>query len=107
MKRTDLPDLLGVFADGTVAGEAAHVRDVEETPFLPCGGIAVEERDLVLHGGIGIEIRAAHVEIGFQAVEDGTEQIAFTGREEVVADEAEGAAQERRAFDEFAGRITF
>ena len=97
----DVPDLLCILADGTVAGEIAHLRDVDEALLLPFGGFAVELGDLLLDGGVGIEVGRAHVVVGVEAFEDRLEDVEFAGREEVGADELERAFQQRGFLHEF------
>src|ERR1700757_2082870 len=77
-----VPDLLGIFADGTVGGEPRHTRDVEDAGTRPGRNYLPARVDAALRLVIGTEIGADHVVVEIaQRMRDGFEPAGLAGRE--------------------------
>jgi len=91
----DVPDALGVFHDGAVAGKNPHVGRVENGRPGPGLGIEIEPADRFpgLDAGPVVGRDAVVVAVAEQAVQDGGEQVRFARRERPPADHVEHLGQ--------------
>src|SRR5215471_11781349 len=102
----DVPDLVRVLPDGSIGGELAHPRNVEDCLFGPTVPVEVGARDLLLRAGIGSKVRQAEVGIFVeQRVDQRLEEAGILGRKESGGDQVEGLLQQRFGFVDLAGPI--
>src|SRR5437667_10034467 len=77
-----VPDIFGIFANGSVGGEPWHARDIEDAGARPCRDHLPACVDAALGLIVGVEIRTHHVMVEMaQRMPDRFKAGGVTGRE--------------------------
>ena len=91
-QRLDVPNIAAVVGDGSVGREEAHIGDVDQRGFSPCGNIAVVFVRFVLRVDVAAEIRHQLIEIAVR-LQDVVVAVRLFGGERAAADLVDDAAQ--------------
>lgn len=97
-QRLDVPNIAAVVGDGSVGREEAHIGDVDQCGFSPCGNIAVVFVRFVLRVDVAAEIRHQLIEIAVR-LQDVVIAVRLFGGQCAAADLVDDAAQVVIAFD--------
>ena len=60
---SDVPDVVGIFTDGTIGGENTGLCDIHDRKTAELGGIRNTDIELILRVGIRTEVRDEHVRV--------------------------------------------
>jgi len=104
-----VPDLIGVFADGPIAREVAHAGSVEDGHACPGVGIAIGDIDAVLAGEVVGKVGQDHIGIAFveEGADDGLKEVGVLRREVAFGYLVNDAFEFGIGFIDVIGVVTF